>query len=391
MADRPVSSPTPGAERPGGEPARPRWSPSIDSGVYLDKAAPTWLGPWRLPQVRAQALQALIGDLTGVSRTVHGLLATALGVGGAGLLILTDQWLQSPTISALVAIAGTLCLLGWLVWGLILIRGGWRVIAATRRWQLAPQRSHSSGAAVYSAGVRQLFRPVLVLRIVVAIALILLGAWIVLGTLGEPDSEVTTTGLAGWILLAVVLTTGASTVLAGVLAMIGALRAEPARSAGASARGFAPAVPPPGETSVLGWQAAAGDHQELEHTRIVNHPGRADASATPQAKEGIAVVVDEDRHLLAEGTTLLGRAPQGRQGEDLRALLSVDDAAVSKTHLELRVEDQVLFVVDRASTNGTVVTGPDGHRTELTPWLQAPVAPGYTVALGATRIRVLHR
>lgn len=53
---------------------------------------------------------------------------------------------------------------------------------------------------------------------------------------------------------------------------------------------------------------------------------------------------------------LIGRAPHAHPGEIARTLIAPDPSRrVSKTHLELRPEDGQVFVIDRGSTNGTMI------------------------------------
>ncbi|GAA1165570.1 RDD family protein [Nocardioides aquiterrae] len=70
------------------------------------------------------------------------------------------------------------------------------------------------------------------------------------------------------------------------------------------------------------------------------------------------VSFDSGESFLVEGLTLVGRRPEPRSGEDPGQLVALrsDDMSLSKTHAQLQVvADGVLVVMDRGSTNGTVL------------------------------------
>ena len=59
-----------------------------------------------------------------------------------------------------------------------------------------------------------------------------------------------------------------------------------------------------------------------------------------------------------DGLALVGRRPEPRQGEPVRHLvpLSSSDMSLSKTHAQFQVaRDGVLVVMDRGSTNGSIL------------------------------------
>ena len=68
-----------------------------------------------------------------------------------------------------------------------------------------------------------------------------------------------------------------------------------------------------------------------------------------------------------------------------------DDAKpVSKTHAIIDVEGSQFFVTDPHSTNGVIVTDPDGTQTDLPPGGRAVLNAGSRVLLGGLVIDVLH-
>ncbi|TDE89970.1 FHA domain-containing protein [Occultella glacieicola] len=155
---------------------------------------------------------------------------------------------------------------------------------------------------------------------------------------------------------------------------------DPATAGPAPSAAVAPAEP-----------ALDGD-DDIEHTRLVHRnlppPAKEDVTRAVRAPE-IQVLLSDGRHLPLNATTLLGRAPQARTSEQVEGLLEVDDPAVSKTHLSVRIEGNKVWVTDRASTNGTILKGPGGDETELEPWLETAVAIGATVHFGHVVLSVL--
>ena len=81
---------------------------------------------------------------------------------------------------------------------------------------------------------------------------------------------------------------------------------------------------------------------------------------------------------------LVGRNPAPRAGETVGTLVAVEDPArsVSKTHLLVGVDGAGVWVVDRSSTNGTVVTLPDGQRILCVPERRVRLVSGARVDFG---------
>jgi predicted component of type VI protein secretion system len=84
------------------------------------------------------------------------------------------------------------------------------------------------------------------------------------------------------------------------------------------------------------------------------------------------------------GTGLVGRAPSAEPGEFVDHLVPIADPtrSVSKTHLEFGDGDDVFWVSDRYSTNGTVAVGPDGERVRCHPGRRVLVDRGGRVEFG---------
>lgn len=99
-------------------------------------------------------------------------------------------------------------------------------------------------------------------------------------------------------------------------------------------------------------------------------PSRA-AVAPPSPEEVEAEIPPSALLRLSDGqemtvteTVLIGRNPSASDGETVGELFRVPDPgrSVSKTHLMVGVDDEGVWVVDRASTNGTIVTLSDGQQ-----------------------------
>lgn len=135
--------------------------------------------------------------------------------------------------------------------------------------------------------------------------------------------------------------------------------------------------------SVAGESPLPGDlAEDVESTRMVAE--RAAAEVLPVAGPSAVLRLWDGRRLTLAGTALMGRNPTPRDGEAAPThRLTLDDPvrSVSKTHLEVGVDAQGVWVRDRASTNGTVV-GWDGTRIPCPPYEQVRVPVGATVEFG---------
>lgn len=106
--------------------------------------------------------------------------------------------------------------------------------------------------------------------------------------------------------------------------------------------------PPPARREPLGPSAA-----EPERT-VVRGPGNGPGSGPVRWRVGF----DSGESFVVEGLTLVGRRPEPRQGEPVRHLVPLrsGDMSLSKTHAQFQVApDGVLVVMDRGSTNGSVL------------------------------------
>jgi hypothetical protein len=97
--------------------------------------------------------------------------------------------------------------------------------------------------------------------------------------------------------------------------------------------------------------------------------------------------LSDGRTLDLTGTALIGRDPAPRVGESPGTLVAVPDPgrSVSKTHLGVGVDAGGAWVVDRQSTNGTVVTLPDGQQILCVPERRVRLPSGASVSFGDHR------
>jgi uncharacterized RDD family membrane protein YckC len=96
------------------------------------------------------------------------------------------------------------------------------------------------------------------------------------------------------------------------------------------------------------------------------------------------VSFDTGEAFVVEGLTLVGRRPEGREGEPVHRLVPLrsDDQSLSKTHAQFQVvPDGALVVMDRGSTNGSVLLrrGVARHLSENRP---ATLLPDDVVRFG---------
>jgi len=126
------------------------------------------------------------------------------------------------------------------------------------------------------------------------------------------------------------------------------------------------------------------DLGDLEHTRVGRWAGSLDAASST-----LALVLDTGVRVAVTGPGLVGRRPVPG-AEQWAHLVTIDDPeqSVSSTHLAFWPVDGGLDVVDRGSTNGTVLLDAAGKPWSLPPGQPARVGAGWTLVLGSRRITV---
>jgi hypothetical protein len=102
------------------------------------------------------------------------------------------------------------------------------------------------------------------------------------------------------------------------------------------------------------------------------------------------VSFDSGETFVVEGLAVVGRRPEPRPGEEIRHVvaLSSEDMSLSKTHAQFQVApDGVLVVMDRGSTNGSVLIR-NGVPKDLVAGRPSSLLPGDEVAFGDRRMTV---
>jgi uncharacterized RDD family membrane protein YckC len=130
---------------------------------------------------------------------------------------------------------------------------------------------------------------------------------------------------------------------------------------------------------------------ELEMTRpagprddLVAHAGDSVAVDRSVAE----VELQDGRRITIGRTALVGRNPAS--DADVQLVRVVDPGrSVSKTHLQIGVEPGGVWVADRGSTNGTVVTLPDGAQVVCRVDQQVRLRVGSTVSFGDCWLRLV--
>ena len=123
-----------------------------------------------------------------------------------------------------------------------------------------------------------------------------------------------------------------------------------------------------------------------DETRLSAPEDRARLAAAPARP--VALVLPDGTSFVVGGPTLVGRDPQA--AEPGWALLPVRDPkrSVSKTHAALDVDGGGLWVTDRGSTNGTVVSEPGRPPRVVERGARARVPVGAALHLGELRFAV---
>ncbi len=124
------------------------------------------------------------------------------------------------------------------------------------------------------------------------------------------------------------------------------------------------------------------EEEDVESTRL--RPARAKVPELAASDHEATVELTDGQRVTFSGVALVGRNPTPRAGEDGCRLIRVADPgrSVSKTHLLLGVDRNGLWVKDRHSTNGTVVTLADGQQILCGADQQVRLPAGASVAFG---------
>lgn len=109
----------------------------------------------------------------------------------------------------------------------------------------------------------------------------------------------------------------------------------------------------------------------------------------PAATVTVAIELESGERRVIDGPALVGRNPQASGGTGY-ILVRVDDPtrSVSKNHAELGVDSAGLWLTDRGSTNGTVVSAPGRSPQVAEPGARVRVPVGSTIHVGDRRLVV---
>lgn len=135
-----------------------------------------------------------------------------------------------------------------------------------------------------------------------------------------------------------------------------------------------------------------GEVDDDEGTRIASLPTNTDGRRG--GDEGWYLRLDDGREVELSVTVLLGRNPQKAADDPAEVHLvpaSGDGRMISRTHVLIGTDPRGVFVVDRASTNGTAVVASGGDLEPCPPGTQVRVREGQQVSYGNRWFTVLRR
>ncbi len=157
----------------------------------------------------------------------------------------------------------------------------------------------------------------------------------------------------------------------------------------------APAAPAAAEAAPGGWTppplgapAPSPGPTSAPASAVAPAPAAAPASASAPA---VTLVFADGARIAASGTTLLGRGPARSDADPADAVLvplTDPSMGLSKTHAAVEVDARGVRVIDRWSSNGTVLVDADGLGRELEPGVPHVVPAGSAVRLGGLEFRV---
>jgi uncharacterized RDD family membrane protein YckC len=161
----------------------------------------------------------------------------------------------------------------------------------------------------------------------------------------------------------------------------------------------APVAAPARSPSPPSSRTPASPRQQLGYPLVPEAPaqsrppveGRTVVTGDSGAPAGWRVTFDSGESFLVEGLALVGRRPEPRRAEPVRHLVPLRsaDMSLSKTHAQFDVApDGVLVVMDRGSTNGSILIR-EGLARELSGGRPATLVDGDRVRFGDREMTVV--
>ncbi|QDB78913.1 FHA domain-containing protein [Georgenia wutianyii] len=346
-----------------------------------------------LAHLRREALDVLAAGYRSSGRTLLGLLAWVLGTGGATVLAALP-WYDAPALHTGVLAALGLLLVAGAVWlAAAVLRSGRRITDAAAQWLRVPAAGATDSDASLLLGVVRWRAVLAVAAAATAVALAVTLVYVLAQT-GTPAGASLTTGpslvtadTARALLVAALAVLSLATAGAAVGTMAGVRTVAEAAWRRPTVAAPQPAPAPPGtfapRPTVDGPPTVALDLSALRA------PAAEPADARTPAPTALEVeVLLPGGQVLRAGTTLVGRRPSARPDDVVDDVVVLSDQTVTKTHAAITVEGGTVRVVDRASTNGTLLEAPDGSLERCRAWQATTVHAPAVIHLGRTRLYV---
>lgn len=143
--------------------------------------------------------------------------------------------------------------------------------------------------------------------------------------------------------------------------------------------GGAPSAPPAAPAASAPAASVPAEAEDLDATR-------AAASVAPSATTRLALVWDDGTRTAIYGRTVFGRNPIAEAGTTAIAVRD-ETLSLSKTHFEADADAAGTWIVDRHSTNGTVLQR-DGSATPLEPGQRVRLEAGDRIEIGDRSLKV---